>query len=57
MNNCGVCNKCIPLDHACQSRIENDRSLTSYHLNCNVNEVKVCSDCSYHRNFCNECAD
>lgn len=57
MSNCGACNKPIPMDHACQSRMEKDGTLTSYHMSCNARDIEPCSDCGHHKKFCSECAE
>lgn len=57
INNCGVCNQPIQLDHACQNRTERDGTLTSYHMSCNAKDVEPCSDCGHHKKLCTECAE
>lgn len=59
MNNCGVCNKDVPLDTAQLGRWEKNGTLTPYHMYCEYEskKVKPCEDCGLHRNFCNDCAE
>ncbi len=59
MNNCGVCNHDIPMDWEQISRLEDDGTLTSYHMYCEVqaNRIKPCEDCGLHRLLCTDCAE
>ena len=54
---CGVCNKEIPIHHACIIRQEGD-SYTFYHVKCEGKiPKKPCEDCGKHRLFCSECRE
>jgi len=52
---CHSCGEELPLDHACKMRIEEDGNISSYHIYCP--EPKICPDCGYHRNVCEECCE
>ncbi|WP_416045911.1 hypothetical protein [Priestia megaterium] len=58
-NRCGVCNYNIPMDHVSMHRIEENGSLTSYHMRCESKAAKLkpCVDCGEHRAVCDECAE
>jgi len=52
---CHSCGEEIPMDHACKMRIEEDGAYSTYHCGCP--EPKICPDCDYHRNVCEECCE
>jgi hypothetical protein len=56
---CGVCNYDIPINHACYHRIEEDMTITSYHVACKgkLENIKPCLDCGKHRLLCDECKE
>jgi len=55
MHICHSCGEEIPIGHACKMRIEEDSTYSTYHCGCL--EPKICSDCGYHRNVCEECCE
>jgi hypothetical protein len=59
MNNCGVCNHHLDINHAQLRRFELDGTLTPYHMGCEgeARKLKPCVDCGQHRLLCSDCAE
>lgn len=59
MSRCGVCNYDVPAEHEQLMKVENDGTVTSYHMNCEgkAKNIKPCEDCGKHRLLCDDCAE
>ncbi|QDP42840.1 hypothetical protein HWC53_gp056 [Bacillus phage vB_BmeM-Goe8] len=56
---CGVCNQGIPINHCALHRIEEDKTITSYHMahEGQLSEIEPCALCGLHRLLCDGCTN
>ncbi|AMB18698.1 hypothetical protein BH780_gp115 [Bacillus phage Eldridge] len=56
---CGVCNEGIDISHCAFHKMEEDGSVTSYHMHHEgqLKSITPCTDCGQHRLFCDECKE
>lgn len=57
VNLCGVCGKEVPIEHTQMMKMEDDNTLTVYHLVCEyaASKLKPCDNCGKHRLVCPNC--
>lgn len=58
-NKCGICNHDLDIRHCAMHRVEEDGTLTSYHMQHEgqLKDIKPCIDCGHHRLVCDECKE
>ncbi|AZU61051.1 hypothetical protein CHR53_07175 [Neobacillus mesonae] len=59
MTRCGVCNHDLNMGHVLYHKLEDDGTITSYHIACGgkTKDIEPCEDCGQHRLLCDECKE